>query len=530
MAKFKKAALIASLEEDNSLYTLGQNQVPVNVLDGKVLCTFVDNFLLPFYDDPQPTPDFHQGMMDLYCSSDKKVAVAAPRGCGKTTSNTIAYTLANVLFHCADFIMIGSNTEEQAIKILDAIRLHLVFNSEIKSVWNRLSLTRDTQTEIIGTTDGEHYFKIQVKSSTQQFRGAVWGVKRPNLILLDDFESPEDVLSKEMREKIYNKFSTDILMCGSSYCRFRVTGTILHEDSLLEKLMQSKSWKSLRYAAHNPDFSKILFPGKFSKESLQEMMAEFDEQGKLDMYYREMLNLAVATGDTLFQEHQFQPMEYEDKDGKRIDRWQRHMEYFVTIDFAISEKQKADFTVFLVFGICSEGMIHIVHLVRFRASPETPMRIQDTFFEINEQFRPVCFIAETEKIDKAIMPYIRAEMVKRNRFFTVLQIPSSKSKVQRLMGIANRMTARTCYFNKEAYWFPEFKRELMQATPSGIKSAHDDQADTFGMISMFLDRYYTGMTDEEVVVRAEADDYYEQIEEQKETDGYQDGVCPVTGY
>jgi predicted phage terminase large subunit-like protein len=528
MVQPTKSELIDSLDEGTEAFTIGQNTKPVNVLNAKVMSAFVDKFLQPFYDDPQPTPDFHMMMWSLISSDDSYVAVAAPRGHGKTTANTIAFTLANILFKSSDFIAIGSNTEKQAVDILDGIKLHIKYNPTIKAVWPDLILTVDTQKEIIGRVDETHYFKITVRSWTQQFRGMVWGVKRPNLVLLDDFESPEDVMSKEVRDKSYSKLATDILMCGSTYCRYRVYGTVLHEDSLLEKLLQSTTWKSLRFAAHNEDFTKILFPGKFSEKSLRAMMKGFDERGELDLYYREMLNTAVSMGDTLFKKHQFQRMVYEDDTGKDVDHWQRPMRFYVTIDFAISEKQRADYTVFLVFGLCEDGDIHVVHVERFRASAETPFRIQETFFNLLDQFHPEVFIAETEKIDKAIMPYLRLEMRKRRKYFNVMQIPSTQSKIQRSMGMVARMQARACYFNKDAYWYPTFEKELMQATPSGVKSAHDDQFDTFSMIGTYLDKYYNGPTEVELH-DMEVMEYNNNIDEMMQEDGH-DGIDETTGY
>lgn len=526
-----RSELVAHLDEEFAVFTLAESERKDNVIDERLMYSFTETFLFPFYDDPQPIPSFHTEMWKLYCSDYDKVAIAAPRGCGKTTANTEAFALANILFQVADFILIGSNTEIQALGILESIKVHILFNETIKATWPQLKLVRNTMQEIVGTTDGTHYFKVCVRSSTQQFRGIRWSVKRPNLVMLDDFESPEDIMQAEIRQKTFAKFATDILLCGSSYCRYRVTGTILHEDALLEKLLQSRAWKSLRFAAHNEDFSKILFPGKFTKEKLQALMKTYEDQGQLDLYYREMLNSPVAIGDTLFKESQFQPMIYIDEDGKEVDCWQKPMRFYVTIDFAISEKQKADYTVFLVFGLCEEGFIYVVHVERFRASADSPFKIQETFFDLYDQFRPECFIAETEKIDRAIMPYIRLEQRKRNKYFQVLQIPSTKSKIQRCMGMVARMQSRSVYFNTEAHWFPAFKKELLQATPAGVKSAHDDQFDTFGMVGTHINRYLEGPTETELR-QQEDHDYNAEIDELMEADrdGSDDGRDSITGY
>lgn len=512
-------------------YAMGQTDKSSTKLTPQLVLGIIQEFLLPYYDDPQPIPGFHHDALAVVTSDARKVAIAAPRGHAKTTTLTIGYVIANLICQTADFIVLASNTEKQVIDILDAIKLHIKHNDILKKIFPEMKLVSDTKTEVIGTIDGEWYFKITTRSWTQQFRGLLWAQKRPNLVILDDFESPEDVLNKETREKAMSKLLTDIMFCMSSYGKIRVYGTVLHQDALLESILNDKSWASKRYAAHNADFTKILFPGKFTKEYFITLQETYAANGNLDLYYREMLNRATATGDTLFAKNQFQPMVFSGNEYREAyNKWNTPMRFYVTIDFAISEKQKADFTVFLVFGICAENNIYVVHLERFRASADTPTRIEDTFFDLYDKFHPEVFVAESEKIDKAIMPYIRQAMQRRNKFFRVLQIPSTASKIQRLYSLVPRMQARCVYFNREASWYEVFEHELMQATPAGIKARNDDQADTFGMIGTHIDKYLVGPTTEELEI-IEIQEHNNRIDEQMIEDGaISFGASEITGY
>lgn len=502
----KRASKGAAAGEEVSM---NQNKGPRINIDAQAMYGFVQEFLLETYDESAPIPDFHLDMWGEFCSPDQQVALAAPRRHAKTTAGSEAWGLAMLLFKCVDFAVIGSNVEGQAIGILGNMKMQIQHNDKLRLLYPNMRIIKDTQTDFICELDSDWQFRVVAKGWKQTFRGTKWGSKRPNLVLIDDFEDPEEVLSKEIREKMKAKFMSDIMLCGSRNCLFRVVGTILHEDSLLEGLLNSPSWRSKRYRAHNEDFTKILFPGMYNEEYFRRLMAQYAADGILDQYYREMLSTAIARGDTLFNEADFIPMTDDDFD--------KAMMIYVTIDFAISEKQKADFTVFLVFGICSQGYIYILHIEDFRMKAEQPLRIQETFFSINGVFEPEMFIAEAEKIDKAIKPYLHVEMASRarrgekNAYFQFESIPSTTSKVQRSTAMQARMSARHVRWNAQAEWFGRAKHQIMQATPAGVKAKHDDIFDAFSMIGAVMDKFYHGMSKEEIE-EEEIQAYEEELE------------------
>lgn len=474
-----------------------QNKGPTITIDAQFMYGFVNEFLLETYDEQAPIPDFHVDAWGVVCDSHPRVAIAAPRGHAKTTAVAEAWVLAMLMFKCVDFAVIACNVEGLAIKILGNIKMQIRHNDRLRVLYPNMRIIKDTQTEFICELDDGWQFMVLAKGWKQGFRGTKWGSKRPNLVVLDDFEDPEEVLSKDIRDKMKAKFMSDIMLCGSQRCLFRVVGTILHEDSLLEGLLRSHSWVSKRYRAHSEDFSKILFPLKFTKEHFESLQIQYARDGILDQYYREMLSSPIARGDTLFTKEQFVPMTDEDFDKPMVT--------YCTIDFAISEREKADFTVFLVFGVCSEGLIYILHIEEFRMRAEQPLRIQETFFAINETFQPEMFLAEGEKIDKAIKPYLHVEMAARERrgdknaYFRFEAVPSTKSKILRSTPMQARMSARHVRWNHTASWFARAQHQILQATPAGVKAKHDDMFDAFTLIGTLMDKYYFGMSQEEVV-------------------------------
>ena len=91
-------------------------------------------------------------------------------------------------------------------------------------------------------------------------------------------ENDEIVMNDERRKKFKQWFLAALMNAGSKVAKFRVVGTILHMDSLLESFMpqldcpmtvdmplmsystdEKKVWRSVRYRAHDPEFTQLLF-------------------------------------------------------------------------------------------------------------------------------------------------------------------------------------------------------------------------------------------------------------------------------
>ena len=96
---------------------------------------FATSCLTKYYDDASQFADFHREWWDLCCSDDKFVAICAPRGHSKSTTITITYTLASVLFRQRKYVLIVADTESQASLFLGQIKQILYDSSEIHSLF-----------------------------------------------------------------------------------------------------------------------------------------------------------------------------------------------------------------------------------------------------------------------------------------------------------------------------------------------------------------------------------------------------------
>ena len=217
-------------------------------LNSNIIAGFVRTVLSSKFETPVETPDFHKEAWDICCSKYTKVAVSAPRGHAKTTGITVSYGLATLMFRQRKFMLLVSDTEAQAMMFLGFFKEHLQDNEALINLFGlkrnddgKVIFIKDTESDIIVQFADGHKFRIIAKGAEQKLRGLIWNGTRPDIILCDDMENDELVLNKERREKMRRWFYSALLPCLSSQGVIRIVGTILHMDSLLERLMP-KQW------------------------------------------------------------------------------------------------------------------------------------------------------------------------------------------------------------------------------------------------------------------------------------------------
>lgn len=451
-------------------------------LNSDILYGFQGAVLAGGYDNVQPTPAFHKELWELATSEEKYVAVAAPRGHAKSTAVTHAYVLASVLFRQADFVVIVSNTEGQSVQFLGDIKAELNENEDLRELFGISKMLKETETEIVVRTKDRHQFKIVAKGSGQKIRGIKWLGKRPDLIVCDDMEDDETVLNPERRSKFRNWFYGALLPAGSDTCRVRLVGTVLHMDSLLERLLTDDTWKSIRYQAHNEDFSEILWPEKFPRERLEGIRQSYINQGFPEGYYQEYLNLPIDPSNAYFRKTDFQEMEEGDHDLP--------MNYYAAADFAISSKERADRTVITVGGVDHTNALNIVYVAAGRWDSK---EIIDELLAVQERFEPEVFTMEAGMIEKTLGPYLEEAMVESGNFININKATATKDKESRARAIQARMRAGNVKFDKDSFWYNELEEEML-TFPRG---RHDDHVDSMAWLGFTVNKFASAPTTEE---------------------------------
>jgi predicted phage terminase large subunit-like protein len=179
-----------------------------------------------------------------------RVAIAAPRESAKSTIVTLQWVIYCICYKLEKFIVIASNTKEQAMNYLSNIKVEFLTNAELRRdfpevlVEEKPKRSRLAQEEIITSTG----IRIMVRGSGQSPRGFRNKADRPTLIILDDIEGSE--LSVESLYKLEDWVTKDLFKSGSPLVNVVCVGTIHHYASLLAKFTdphQYHGWQQKVY-------------------------------------------------------------------------------------------------------------------------------------------------------------------------------------------------------------------------------------------------------------------------------------------
>lgn len=489
-------------------------------INAQVVQGFVGSILAPKFEDSCASPEFHTEMWELCTSSNKYVAISAPRGHAKSTAVTLGYGLATLLFRERKFMILVSDTESQSSLFLGNIKQQLTENEQLIDLFGikrdpegKVKFLKDSETDIIVEFNDGATFRIIAKGSEQKLRGLLWNNSRPDLIICDDMENDEMVMNKDRRQKFKRWFTAALLPCLSDKGIIRVVGTILHMDSMLENLMprpfgkktitlplkqystEITKWKAIKYRAHTDDFKQLLWPQKKSAEFFRLEKKDAFEKGLQDVYSQEYLNIPIDESTTYFRRADFFPMVEKD--------FQKPVRFYITADLAISDKETADYSVFIVGAVDEDKRLYIRNVIRERMDGR---EIVDTIMALNKMYKPEAIGIEEMQVSKAIGPFLREEMIKHNNFISLYPLKhGGKDKLTRSRSIQARMRASGCRFDKSGDWYQTFEDECMRFP----RDKHDDQVDAFAYLGLMLDVIVEAPTREEM----EEDEYEREMQE-----------------
>lgn len=394
------------------------------------------------------------------------------------------------------------------------------------------TFTKDAEDDIIVVGKNGHKFRVMARGAEQKIRGLKWDGMRPDLIVCDDLENDEIVLNSERREKFKKWFTGALVPCRSDRGIIRVVGTILHMDSLLENLMPKRQdrkytreddlklysiktvnarsgWVSVKYRAHNFDLSQILWSEKWPKEKLIAERQKYIDIGNPEGYSQEYLNEPIDESRAYFRRGDLLPM---DDIARKLPK-----RMYAAVDFAISELERRDYTAIVIGGMDEYGVLHIVDVIKDRMDAH---EIIEQMLAVQNKYHPDVFTVEAGAIEKALGPFLKAEMFKRGgEFLNLLPLVPTKDKESRARSMQARIRSGGVRFDKDTDWWPDFEQELM-TFPRGV---HNDQVDAMAWLGLTLDR----MIEAPNAMEAEDDLYEDKVHK---SGSHEEGRNMVTGY
>jgi predicted phage terminase large subunit-like protein len=211
-------------------------------------------------DSPEDAAQFHQeicAIINVVSTEvlNKKVAVAAPRGHGKSTYLSKGAPLREVVYRKRKYIIVLSETPLVASGNIAWISGQLKTNKKLRDdfgpLLNPKGNDKDNSMEFIAYEEhGEEkrdLTLVQAASTGGAIRGRNWNGVRPDLIICDDLEDARpggNAATKEQREKLKEWFSSSVLPLGDPKGKrtaFIYMGTIVHNESLLNEVIKNNS-------------------------------------------------------------------------------------------------------------------------------------------------------------------------------------------------------------------------------------------------------------------------------------------------
>ncbi|MDE2022554.1 MAG: phage terminase large subunit [Patescibacteria group bacterium] len=467
-----------------------RQQIP---LDATAIENFLEVFIAAELSTPRPTPPFHRLAWAMATSPHPRVAAAAPRGHAKSTGITFVTSLCELLFRVCEYTVIVSNTHKKATEFVRNIKTALLDNRKIRAMFKIKRLIKDSEDDFICECEDGHQFRVQALGFGMSVRGLLWGTRRPDRVMCDDMEDDEQVLSPERREKARDWFFAALMPALSVDGKIRVVGTVMHSDALLQNVLEDESWLTAVWEAHDDDFENVLWPEMYDEAYFRDKQAQFIRQGKLDKYNMEYRNRAYDTSAGLFRDEDLLPIE--DSDRLLLDRntWQR----VVGGDFAITVKQKRDYTVFVV-GVIGPEYLYIVDVVRRRMESEDIVR---SMIELEQAHRlhtndaPLQWFEEDGAIRRALGFSLELTMRKERIYLNLCPMnPQSRDKRVRSMAIRARVRAKQVKFDKQASWWPQLRQELVEFD----RGRYDDSVDALAWLGIGVTQMGTPPDDDEL--------------------------------
>ncbi|MDO1509952.1 MULTISPECIES: phage terminase large subunit [unclassified Neisseria] len=176
-------------------------------------------------------------------------ADAAPRGEAKTTLGVQIKSLWDEVRNAKHNVVIISDVEDQAAGSVEVIKTELTENKRLALDFPEVcGVGRRWRVGEIITRQGN---KIKAYGSGMKLRGTKHGARRPDMAYLDDIENDENVETPRQRAKLMEWVNKAVLPLGAAGEKFDVlyVGTILHYDSVLNRVLANPFWTSRRFQA-----------------------------------------------------------------------------------------------------------------------------------------------------------------------------------------------------------------------------------------------------------------------------------------
>lgn len=416
-----------------------------------------------------------------------RLVVEGPRDSAKSTVITTGYPLYGVCEEFETYILLVSETGDQALKYLSSIKAELETNSFIEEnypqafgpgpLWNK---------ESIITKNG---VMIEALGAGKSIRGRKAKEHRPSCIIVDDPEGENAAYSSLARSRIRDWFTKGVGGAGAPDTNFFVIGTRIHRECLTAHLTGMAGWK------HRTFVSMIKWPDRMdlwrkwdsiyadqlddmreqkAREFYDSNKAEMDKGAEVLWPEREdlyaLMMLRAANGPVSFEsEKQNNPIDpsrcewtpdYFEGEDLWFDEWPEECEIAImSLDPSKGRQDRSgDYQAIVMLAFGNDGYLYVDADISRR--PINQMVKQ--FVEIAGNFNPDMAVVEAEHFQEILVRECEDEAVKSKINFPIRPIMTEGvNKDVRIRRLSQYVTRRKIRYKKRSRGVVLLIRQMM---------------------------------------------------------------------
>lgn len=442
------------------------------------------------------TPLVHYRMLDTITKGGRRIINLCHRGIAKTT------VMGEYLFlYIATYGEIpGFGRVDLALYVSDSIENGVKnMRKNLEFRWENSEFLKEYVPEIRFTdirwefknADGK-VFVVKGYGAKTGVRGAKEMGTRPQLAVLDDLISDEDARSATVVAAVEDTVYKAVTYALHPTKNMIIwSGTPFNSKDPLYKAVESGAWAvnvfpvCEQFPCEEAEF-RGSWPDRFTYRYVKEQYDTAVKLGKVETFNQELMLRIMSDEERLVQDG--------DIGWYRLDavlRNKSRFNFYITTDFATSEKQKSDYSFISVWAYNNVGDWLWVDGICKR---QLMNKNVDDLFRLAQMYRPQSTGIEISGQQKGFISWIQDQMMDRNIFFTLAREDNSQeiglrpntNKMVRFNTVVPWFKARKIFFpveRKQEAPMVEMMNELGLASLSGFKSKNDDGIDTVSMLS-----------------------------------------------
>ena len=441
------------------------------------------------------TPLVHYHMLDTITLGGKRVVNLCHRGIAKTT------VMGEYLFlYIAIYGEIpGFGNINLALYVSDSIENGVKnMRKNLEFRWDNSDFLRQYIPKVRFTDIRWEFENADGKVFIVKGYGAKTGVRgakemgvRPQLAVLDDLISDEDARSvtviSAVEDTVYKAVNYALHPTNNMIIW---SGTPFNAKDPLYKAVESGAWAvnvfpvCEQFPCTREEF-RGSWPDRFTYDYVKGQYDTAVKLGKVDTFNQELMLRIMSEEDRMIQDSDICWYHLEN-----VIKNKGKFNFYITTDFAVTEKQKSDYSVISVWAYNNNGDWLWVDGVCKRQLMDKSI---DHLFRLSQKYKPQSVGVEVSGQQAGFIQWIQNEMMVRNNYFPLASdnnsnepgIRPNTNKLVRFNIVQPWFKARKMFFPIEKKQEPEMLEminELSLISVSGFRSKNDDCIDTVSML------------------------------------------------